>query len=140
MAKGKKKATSKKRTAKKAPAKPSAPSKPKAPPLVTNGDPTLDRAIAQAYAEYKRLQAIEDDHYEHLRAVHLAAAHLWHLRSDEAYFAGNHDGARKASMTAESHAKLAAKLARDSVVDRVAKLEALVRERRDFGAELEGLS
>lgn len=129
MAKPKGKKATKRRAAKKAPARSAAPSSP----------PPLGSSIAKAYADYRALQEVDDDGYEHLRKLHLAAAHLWHLRSDEAYFEGNHDGARKASMTAEGHAKLAAKLARDSVVDRVAKLEALVRERRDFGAELEKL-
>jgi hypothetical protein len=102
-------------------------------------DPVLTRKIKIADKEYKRLLAIDSDHYEHLRAVHLAGQLVWNLRADECYAAGKHDAARKASMTAESHGKLAAKLARDSIVDRVAALEAEVRKRRDFAGSLEGL-
>lgn len=114
MARAKPKADAK---GKKASAKPKAKAK--------RVDPTeqLERDIADAEAEHRRLVLSDATDYAHLRATHLAARLLWSLRADLCYRNGDHDGARKASTTADEHAKMAVRLDANNVVDRVAALE-----------------
>lgn len=118
MARAKPKANAKGR-GKKASAKP----KPKTDAQSKLTIKQLERDIAAAEAEHRRLVLSEATDYAHLRATHLAARLLWSLRADLCYRRGLHDGARKASTTADEHAKMAVRLDANNVVDRVAALE-----------------
>jgi len=101
--------------------------------------PPASPALAQAELEYQRLLALPDSGYAHLRTLELAAQLVWSLRADQCFSRGEHDAARKAAMTSSEHGKLAAKLASNSLVDRVAALEGEIHQRRSFGGELAAL-
>ncbi len=96
----------------------------------------LERDIAAAEAEHRRLLLSDGTDYVHLRATHLAARLLWSLRADQCFRAGDHDGARKASTTADEHAKMAVRLDANNVVDRVAALERELDVSRSLQREL----
>lgn len=112
--------------------------KPKAKSKREPADPIeqLERDIAAAEAEHRRLLLSDASDYAHLRATHLAARLLWSLRADLCFRNGDHDGARKASTTADEHAKMGVRLDKSHVVDRVEALERELEISRSLQREL----
>ena len=72
-------------------------------------------------------------------AAALAGAQAWRLRALWHERAGDADAARKASTTADEQASLAVKLERGQLVDRVERLEHLVRSQGRAGERLQAL-
>lgn len=72
-------------------------------------------------------------------AAALAGAQAWRLRALVHEHAGDADAARKASTTADEQAGLAVKLERGQLVDRVERLEQLVRAQGRAGERLQAL-
>ena len=73
-------------------------------------------------------------------AAALAGAQAWRLRALWHERAGDADAARKASTTADEQASLAVKLERGQLVDRVERLEQLVRSQGRAGERLQALA
>jgi hypothetical protein len=104
---------------------------------LASGQLDLLAAIDAAVTEHRELLDVRDGDYAQLRRTHLAAERVWTLRAALCFERAQHDAARKASTTANEHGRLAARLERDSIADRVAALEAEVQLRRSLGSELE---
>lgn len=102
-------------------------------------DPALLAELTEAEGEERRLRAIDDTGYKHQRLLQLALSRVWSLRSHVRFAEGKDDAARKAAMTADSAAAMAAKLERESLADRVAALEREVALRRAAGREIDDM-
>ena len=111
------------------------------PPAVDSERLTeLQAEIDAADSEHRRLLRVESSDYAHLRQVHLAGALVWTLRATKCFEEGNHDGARKASATANEQAAMANKLEQNSAMDRLAELERILTTARQDAQHLARLS
>lgn len=104
------------------------------PPKVAD-DPKVDAARE----EYEALLADDETSFEHHRKLALAGRKYWSLAANQLQQAGEHDAARKAASTANEFAAEAHKLERDSVVDRVAAIEAALQQSRQDATRLSKL-
>lgn len=100
----------------------------------------LEQELADAQRAELALLAKHDLSAQHQRDVAVASVRAWRLRALLHHEEEDWDASRKASSTADELAKLAAKLERASLTDRVAQLEQLVREQGLAGARLQALS
>jgi len=100
----------------------------------------LEAQIYSATENYRELIQAHPDTQEALRQVALAGQRLWALEGQRLRVLGRHEDARRAMATASDEGKLAAKLAANSVVDRLAALEKMVSHSRSLGARLAELS
>lgn len=100
----------------------------------------LEADLDEAQARERELLARHDLSAQHQRDVAVASVRAWRIRALLHHDDEDWDASRKASSTADELAKLAAKLERASLTDRVAQLEELVRAQGLAGARLQALS
>jgi hypothetical protein len=95
-------------------------------------DPRLEEAKAAWFA----LLDADDASYEHHTAIARAGSKVWAIRAELLVDAGEHDAARKAASTSNELSQLAVKLDMSAVVDRVTKMENLLRQARGDATKL----